>query len=365
MLAIVLAMCVVICILGIHKKSDLNVSGVTEFDSAAETVTESETDENKPLTANHLSCNQWFNNTKSVMSGVYEYMDDIYMMFSNESNKMFLYDSVTGTTSMLCRKEDCMHNNKKDCTSALNLSYVNVYEGEIFAVEIDNAYNIIHIYDDNIEIFHKSDNPIREMWCYRNYIYYCTDYKLLRINMDAPGEDEKEILDRPVLFSYLQFKDDTVFYEDDSYYLYMNDLDGGNEKILVSQIVNMPEVGENDVFYRNGSDNCIYRLDLNGSDPECIVSSPVKRFVIDGNNIFYIPIGEDALYVLNIDTGEKELLCGEIGNAEISYVADEHVILSVYEEVTEGYEEYMTMTYRDLNINTGMFTEIIAPEVTR
>ena len=76
-----------------------------------------------------------------------------------------------------------------------------------------------------MKCFYRLKDDIYGLWGYQGYLYYMTDFGIYRLSIQNPAEKEK-VLDRPVLYEYLTFYKDKMYFCSEDKLLYQADLDG-------------------------------------------------------------------------------------------------------------------------------------------
>lgn len=302
--------------------------GVAMF-GISKTITKKGQTQKKQIdyTYNHKNCGQWYTNERAFRSDVYP---ENGICLVNEM-KLFYYDTNSNDMFPICQKKGCVHADLT-CISKHSWSYINYHDGEYFACDSSDYYSIVRIRNSEAEVFYRSEEPIRNIWCYNEYIYFTTDSQLLRIALD--DKNEKIILNRPI-FLYLFFQNDKIIYEDDSMKIFEADLDGSNEHILLDDKVNMIELDDHYIYYRNGKDFNVYRMNEQGNQ-ELIIKDNCYRYLLTEEGIFYISDYNDETggNLKLLDLNNKTTTLRE-NIFDFSYVDESGMFLDLGRELTK------------------------------
>ena len=167
-----------------------------------------------------------------------------------------------------------------------------LYEGSIF---YHNNYNKGNIYTENTAGYADAyqsttdTNPIHTIYnimgMYENYLYYCNNYRLYRVNLETGKIDTifKRFYMRP--WSGIQVIGDTLYFLNSAY-------DGDGE------------------YMEN-----LWSIDPKGKEPENVQGVLASTFVSDGELIYYASIDKQALIRLDPATGSETVL---VEDADIS-----------------------------------------------
>ena len=221
----------------------------------------------------------WRNNSRGQMSENFLFDADNVLIYNDG---YCLYNYITNKKDLLCKKEGCLHNGKQ-CVN--NIRYTNpiAENGVIFAID-DTRYNLLRIENSEVYTVYVSDSLINELWMDRDQVYFSTEYELLCF--DRATKKVEKVLDRPVLFAYLFFYEDRLVFVDENYFLNMSDRDGQNQRIICKDLVNMPELSTDRIYYRK-NDMHLYSNSYEGNDEKNVLDRPVYRYMVTAKGIYY------------------------------------------------------------------------------
>lgn len=223
----------------------------------------------------------WRNNSRAQMGNVLLYDGDRILLYGG---KFVLYNMTDKKVEQLCKKEGCLHNTA-NCVNNVWKSNPIVRNGIIYAIDKDR-YNIIRIENSEAYVEYTADSIIQDIWWDGDNIFFSTEYALFCFDRENPKQTKK-VLARPVLFSYLIFLENKIIFEDESYFLYIADYDGKNEKLITNEMVNMPEISESRIYYRKSKDSCVYSNNFDGTDEQMVIDTAVYRYQVQKDGIYY------------------------------------------------------------------------------
>lgn len=243
-----------------------------------------------------------------------------------EQSKMFYFDTKTQKLQPACDKDACLHNGT-DCTSGLHLEYLQSYGSAWFGVPMNrNRQEIWKIQQGEASCIYKSDQDIVGIWCYDGWLYYMTDYGVYRTSLEKPKKAVR-VLDRPVLFEYLTFYEDSMYFCEEDRLLYRADLDGKNKTRLLDEQVLSPQIYEDQIYYRSAEydkngmweeKNTLFRVSLDGKNKKKVIDQ-TYLFDLADDGIYYTDLPEDqetTLYYMDLKTGDQR----KIADCHAGYV---------------------------------------------
>lgn len=223
--------------------------------------------------------------------------------FSDDTDEgMFCFDDSKQELALYCNKTSCLHNDQ-ECVSNQLLRYLVSYSGIVFGVSDSTVNEIWTCSDNTMKCFYRLKDDIYGLWGYQGYLYYMTDFGIYRLSIQNPAEKEK-VLDRPVLYEYLTFYKDKMYFCSEDKLLYQADLDGSQKKRFCDEKLVSPQVCGDYLYYRSAE------YDKNGqfqmkNTLKCISLKDKKKKVI-----------LDEVYQFNIDTKDEMIYYTQLSGNE-------------------------------------------------
>lgn len=195
--------------------------------------------------------------------------------------------------SSFCSKNNCIHEDI-NCVNKMKINSICVCGGEMYVLCENDRNAIYYIYNNTATQIYRDKESIRGLWAYDNELYFSTDYGLFTMSMDDT-KSVKCLSERPVKYYDLAFDKDKLFYADDSKYLFMIDLQTGEETKITSRKMDMPDIHNGKLYYRD-TDYKLYCSNLDGSAEELIIDMPVLVYYFYQNGIVYQKMYQDFTY---------------------------------------------------------------------
>ena len=305
---VVIAVCFVVIIGGVLLKLGRK-AGKQEENKSKETVAE-ETD--------YSGCGNEQGNIENGGGQTYIKNRGILLKSSDDTNSgMYCFNTESGQLEFYCTKSDCLHSGS-ECVSNQNLLYLLSYSGKAFGIPSGAKNEIWKCENNELSCIYRIKDDIGGLWGYQGYLYYMTDFGVFRTSISNPGKEEK-ILDRPVLYEYLTFYNDKLYFCQEDWLLYEANLDGSDKKRFCDQKLVSPQVCGAFLYYRSGEydakgafqmKNTLKRISLKDKSTETIVDAVYQfNVVMAENKIYYTNLPEDqetTLNVLDLKTGKKQ-----------------------------------------------------------
>lgn len=233
-------------------------------------------------------------------------------VLDNSKLYMACFNESTQELEFFCTKKGCLHTGG-NCVTVQPLSYLMSYSSTVFAVPFsDNSGNEIwKVRNNERECFYRADNEIWGIWGYGGWLYYMTEFGVFRVSMEKPSGVEK-VLERPVLYEYLTFYGDKMYFCEEDRILYRANIDGSNKERFCDGMALSPQIYGGFLYYRsseydeNGKweiENTLKRISLADGTTET-VADEVYLFNIDVNagRLYYTDLpGEGAVYLNVMD----------------------------------------------------------------
>lgn len=235
--------------------------------------------------------------------------------FDDTGKFMLCFDDSAQELQFFCNKSSCLHNGN-ECVTNQILRYLLSYFSVSFGVP-ENALNEIWKCQNNeLSCFYRSDNDIYGIWGYRGYIFFMTDFGVSRVSIDNPAKEEA-VLDRPVLYEYLTFYEDKMYFCEEDRLLYQSNLDGSEKQRFCDEKLVSPQICDGYLYYRSAEfdekgqfemKNTLKSISLKDKKEKTIIDE-VYQFNVDTKErkIYYTELstdGETTLNVINLDDGK-------------------------------------------------------------
>lgn len=264
--------------------------------------------------------NGWGNEQGNLENGgTQTYLENrgiLVSTFDDTGAFMLCFDDSTQELQFFCNKTSCLHN-ESSCVTNQTLSYLLSYSSVVFGVP-DHARNEIWKCQNNEEsCFYRADNDIHGIWGYGGYIYFMTDFGVSRVLIDNPAKEEA-VLDRPVLYEYLTFDGDKMYFCEEDNLLYQSNLDGSEKQRFCDEKLCSPQICDGYLYYRSAEfdqdgqyekENTLKCISLKDKKVETILDE-VYQFNIDTieRKLYYTELptddGETTLNVIDLDNGK-------------------------------------------------------------
>lgn len=230
--------------------------------------------------------------------------------------KMLYFDVNTQKLQIGCGKADCLHSDT-ECLANHDFTYLQSYGTTYFGVPAESSgREIWKVEQEEMSCVYRSENDIYGIWCYNGYLYYMTDFGIYRISMQEKTE-AVQILERPVLYEYLTFYGDSMYFCEEDRLLYRADLDGKNKQRLLEEKVLSPQIYDGKIYYRSAEyddkgqyeiENTLFCVTLDGENKEKVLDE-VYQFCIADAGIYYTELPneqETTLNYLSLEDGKQQ-----------------------------------------------------------
>ena len=269
--------------------------------------------------------------------------------FDDTGRYMLCFDDSAQELQFFCNKSSCLHNDS-ECVTNQILRYLLSYSSVSFGVP-ENALNEIWKCQNNeLSCFYRSDNDIYGIWGYGGYIYFMTDFGVSRVSIDNPATEEA-VLDRPVLYEYLTFNEDKMYFCEEDRLLYQANLDGSEKQRFCDEKLVSPQICDGYLYYRsaefdeNGQyemKNTLKSISLKDKKEKTIIDE-VYQFNVDTKErkIYYIELptedSETTLNVINLDDGKANRITDCASAYLYIFPQSDWIVFEKYEgELEEG-----------------------------
>lgn len=247
--------------------------------------------------------------SNTVLSGLY--------------GNMYFFDEDSQELQYFCAKDGCMHTGNI-CPARQSLLYLVRYSTAIYGVPKGSAKNEIwRLQDTGVECWFRADDNIFGLAGYREYLYYMTEFGVYRVLADKPDKAE-QVLDEPVLYEYLTFYEDKMYFVTEDEFIYEAELDGSKRKRVVDEKAVSPQICDGFLYYRSAAyeengvfemANTLKRISLKDGSVEKVLDSVYCFSVVpEEKRIYYTDLPDFSksklsfLNVLYIDSGETQRL---------------------------------------------------------
>ena len=233
----------------------------------------------------------------------------------DRNNRMLYFDINTQKLQIGCEKEGCLHSGS-ECAANHNFMFLQSYGALYFGVPFERSQREIwKVEQGEMSCFYRSDNDVIGIWCYNEYLYYMTEFGVYRISMEKPDE-AVQILDRPILYEYLTFYENSMYFCEEDMLLYRADLDGENKQRLLEEKVLSPQIYDGRIYYRSGEyddkrqyeiKNTLCSVTLDGKEKQELIDQ-IYQFCIADGGIYYteLPVEQETtLYYLSLKDGQE------------------------------------------------------------
>lgn len=212
-------------------------------------------------------------------------------LFDDTNQEMLCFNDSQQNLELYCDKSSCLHNDQ-DCVSNQLLRYLNSYSGVVFGVSDSAVNEIWKCRNNKITCFYRAKNDIYGLWAYQGYLYYMTDFGVYQLSIKNPSK-HKKILNRPILYEYITFHENKMYFCSEDRLLYQANLDGSKKKRFCDEKMISPQICGEFLYYRSAE------FDKNGkfqmkNTLKCISLKNKKKKVI-----------LDEVYQFNVDTKER------------------------------------------------------------
>ncbi len=219
-------------------------------------------------------------------------------LFDDTNQEMLCFNDSQQKLELYCDKSSCLHNGQ-DCVSNQLLRYLNSYSGVVFGVSDSAVNEIWKCRNNKITCFYRAKNDIYGLWAYQGYLYYMTDFGVYRLSVKDPSKPEK-VLNRPVLYEYITFYKNKMYFCSEDRLLYQANLDGSKKKRFCDEKMVSPQVCGDFLYYRSAEFDKKGKFQMKNT-LKCISLKNKKKKVI-----------LDEVYQFNVDTKEKEIYYTQI-----------------------------------------------------
>lgn len=248
-------------------------------------------------------------------------------LYDEDGDEMLCFDDSNQELKFYCSKSGCLHNDN-ECVSNQMLRYLLSYSDVVYGVPDSTVNEIWQCKNNRMRCFYRSKNDIYGLWGYHGYLYFMTDFGVYRISFENPSKKEK-VLDRPVLFEYLTFYKDKMYFCYEDQLLYQADLDGGHQKRFCDEKLFSPQVCGDRLYYRSAEYDKKGRFQLKNTLKCISLKNKKKKTILDevyqfnvdtkDNKIYYTQIiteDEASLNVMDLANGKKH----KITNCAMAYL---------------------------------------------
>lgn len=290
----------------------------------------------------HQNYGYWNTQNKMRMTDIERISDNCIL--NEVCNQVISLDTLE--SSSFCRKKNCIHEDI-NCVNKMDIISICVCGGEMYVLCMSDRNAIYYIYNNKATQIYRDKEQICGLWAYDDELYFSTDYGLYTMNM-GDTKAVKCLSERPVRYYDLVIHDGKLYYADDSKYLFMIDLQSGEETKITSRKMDMPDIYDNTLYYR-GTDYKLYCSKLDGSAEKLVVDMPIRTYYFYKNGIVFQKLyqmytyegpggdySSDVCY-MDLDTKQCEKILSNVKT--IDYMDDEgRIIYEDYnQEKTEQY----------------------------
>lgn len=271
-------------------------------------------------------------------------------VFGDEERSMLCFDDTEQELELYCDKNSCLHNDQA-CVSNQMLRYLLSYSDVVFGVPDGAVNEIWQCKNSELRCFYRAKDDISGLWGYHGYLYFMTDFGIYRLSIENPSKEEK-VLDRPVLYEYLTFYGDKMYFCHEDQLLYQANLDGSKKKRFCGEKLVSPQVCGNFLYYRSAEFDrkgkfqmkntlkCISLVDKS----EKVILDEVYQFNVDmvEDNIYYTELsenGETTLKVISLSNGIQRRLTDCASAYLYTFSESDWIVFEKYEGVLEEGEE--------------------------
>lgn len=273
---------------------------------------------------------------------------------------MYSFHEDTQELQFFCKKNGCLHIGN-DCPARQSLSYLLRYSMAIYGVPKMSADNEIwRLQNTGTECWFRADDTILGLAGYKDYLYYLTEFGVYRVLAENPDQAEP-VLDEPILYEYLTFDGDKMYFVSEDSFLYEAYLDGSGKKRMVDEKAVSPQICDGFLYYRSAAyeengvfqmKNTLKRISLEDGRIEKILDSVYRFSVVpEEKKIYYTELPDFSksklsfFDVLWIDTGETRRLAECMAATEIGVFPESDWIIL---EMPEGdYDTYYCCMKKD------------------
>ena len=217
--------------------------------------------------------------------------------------KTIFFDSDTRQLCIACTQEGCLHNDSY-CSGNHYLYYLLSYGPDYYGVPFDSRNEIWKCQDaGKLSLFFRCDDDIYGLWGYQEYLYYMTNLGVFRIDIES-GTKKEEVLDTPVLYEYLTFSDEEMYFCDEDMILYRANPDGSHKEKISEDKALAPQVLDGKIYYRSANydkdgkyemENTLYSIDTNGEN-KTVLLEKVYQYILTSQGIYYTSVPEGDNY---------------------------------------------------------------------
>ena len=269
-------------------------------------------------------------------------------VFSDTDKAMLCFDDSEQELKFYCNKSSCLHNDR-ECVSSQMLRYLLSYSDVVFGVPDSTVNEIWQCKNSQMRCFYRTKDDICGLWGYKGYLYFMTDFGIYRISIENPSREER-ILDRPVLYEYLTFHEDKMYFCYEDQLLYQANLDGSKKKRFCDEKLVSPQVCGDFLYYRSAEfdkkgkfqiKNTLKCISLKDKS-EKVILDEVYQFNVDTkeNNIYYTELStndEATLNVISLSNGKKRRLTDCASAYLYTFSESDWIVFEKYEgELEEG-----------------------------
>lgn len=274
----------------------------------------------------------------------------ILIALSDEENAEMLYfNDDSQQLQFFCEKESCLHTGG-DCISNQQLMYLCSYSSVVFGVSVSSRNEIWKVQNNEVSCFYRADSDkILGMWAYRGYIYYMGEFSLYRLPINNSSGVQK-VLDRPILYEYLTFYGDKMYFCQEDTLLYQANLDGSGKVRFCDEKLVSPQVCDGWLYYRSmeydktgvyQTKNTLKAISLKNKKEKKILDE-VYQFCTDTKEkkIYYEGISKSddtTLNVLDLKTGKSSKLADCASAYMYEFPQSDWIVFAKHEgELEEG-----------------------------
>lgn len=269
--------------------------------------------------------------------------------FDDTGKFMLCFDDSAQELQFFCNKTSCLHNDS-ECVTNQTLRYLLSYSSVSFGVPEKALNEIWSCQNNEMSCFYRANNDIYGIWGYGGYIYFMTDFGVSRVSLDTPT-DEEAVLDRPLLYEYLTFYEDKMYFCEEDRLLYQSNLDGSEKQRFCDEKLVSPQICDGYLYYRSAEfdekgqfemKNTLKSISLKDKKEKTIIDE-VYQFNVDTKErkLYYTELptddGETTLHVINLDNGKTNRIVDCVSAYLYIFPQSDWIVFEKFEgELEEG-----------------------------
>lgn len=225
----------------------------------------------------------------------------------NDTDKaMLCFNDSEQELKFFCNKNFCLHNDR-ECVSNQMLRYLLSYSSVVFGVPDSAVNEIWQCKNSEMSCFYRSKDDIYGLWGYQGYLYFMTDFGVYRISIENPSKEEK-VLDRPVLYEYLTFYEDKMYFCYEDQLLYQANLDGNKKKRFCDEKLVSPQVCGDSLYYRSAEFDKTGRFQMKNTLKCISLKDKSMKVILDEVYQFNVDTKENKIYYTELSTNDEATL---------------------------------------------------------